>query len=71
MKKFYATVEFLEGQGAAIVELSDEGGEWAGGGRVEVRRGDRRALYEEGYRHAARAAAAKNGRLERYREVRQ
>jgi hypothetical protein len=64
---FNATIEFIGGQRAAIVELTDGRGEWAGGSRIEVRSGRRAELYEQGYIHAARAAAAKGGSLETYR----
>lgn len=66
MTKFYATVEFLSGQHAAILTLTDQAGEWAGSGRIEVRSGLTRDLYEEAYRHASFNAAAKGGRLERF-----
>jgi hypothetical protein len=64
--RFRATIEYLPGQPAAIVSLTDEHGEWAGAGRIEVRSGRSSDLYEEGYRWAARAAAGKGGRLDRY-----
>lgn len=67
--KIYATIEYLKGQGAAIVELTDQDGGWQGAGRIEVRSGARGDLYEQGYIHASRSAAAKGGTLERYREV--
>jgi hypothetical protein len=67
--KFYATVEFLRDQPAAIVTLTDEAGDWAGAGRVEVRSGRRYDLYEEAYRQASQSAQAKGGRLERFAEA--
>jgi hypothetical protein len=68
-RKFSATVEFLRGQPAAIVTLTDEAGAWAGAGRVEVRSGRRYDLYEEAYRQASQSAQAKGGRLERFTEA--
>jgi len=70
MNKFNATIEFIPGQRAAIIELTDSNGEWAGGGRIDVRpiNGDvRGALYEAGYVHASARAASKGGTLETYR----
>jgi hypothetical protein len=75
MTTFNATIEFLSGQNAAIVTLTDSTGEWAGAGRVETRCGlicghsVRDSLYEIGYIHASRSAAFKGGRLETYRVV--
>jgi hypothetical protein len=66
MNKFYATVEFLSGQSAAYLELTDQTGEWAGSGRIEVRSGLRSDLYEEAYRQASLNAQSKGGRLERF-----
>lgn len=69
-RKFWATIEFLNGQRAAIIELTDiSTGEWAGAGRIEVRSGRRDDLYEEGYRQAAVSAHSKGGRLERFSVV--
>lgn len=70
MTKFNATIEFLPGQGAAIVTLFDSAGEWSGSGRVECRSGTSEALYEVGYTVASRSALAKGGRLETYRTIR-
>lgn len=67
--KFYATVEFLSGQGAAILALTDEAGEWAGAGRIEVRSGLQSDLYEEAYRQASIRAQSHGGRLERFSVV--
>lgn len=71
--KFTATIEFLTSQRAAIVELTDSTGEWAGGGRIDLRlrafethEALEARLYEAGYVYAARAASAKGGRLERF-----
>lgn len=69
MLKFYATVEFLSGQSAAILTLTDQTGEWAGSGRIEVRSGLRADLYEEAYRQASLNAESKGGRLERLSAV--
>lgn len=69
-KKFYATIEFLGGQPAVILTLTNQAGEWAGSGRIELRsyvgRNIRAALYEEAYRHASFNAHSKGGRLERF-----
>ncbi len=70
MLKFYGTVEFLSGQRAAILTLTDHAGEWAGSGRIDLRPsfsgGVRAALYEEAYRQASFNAQSKGGRLERF-----
>jgi hypothetical protein len=71
MLKFYATVEFLSGQKAAILELTDQAGEWAGSGRIEVRSGLKSDLYEEAYRQASLRAQIHGGRLERFSVVRE
>jgi hypothetical protein len=55
--------------GAAIIELTDEHGRWAGIGRIETRRGDRATLYAEGYRQASLSAQSKGGRLDRFTEL--
>jgi len=71
--QFYATIEFLKGQNAAIIDLHDAAGEWAGASRISYTRpayrgaSVRDSLYEVGYAHASRAAALKGGRLETYR----
>lgn len=70
--RFSATIEYLPGQRAAIIELTDSRGEWAGGGRIDVRpiNGDvHGALYEAGYVDASRRAACKGGVLDRFSEV--
>ena len=73
INKFYGTVEFLGGQRAAILTITDHAGEWAGSGRIEVRPsftgGVRAALYEEAYRQASINAQSKGGRLERFSRV--
>jgi hypothetical protein len=71
--KFTATIEYLLGQRAAIVELHDADGVFAGGSRIDLRplafettgllRG---RLYEVGYSHASRCAAVKGGHLDRF-----
>lgn len=66
MNKFYATIEFLTGQSAAILTLTNETGEWAGSTRIQTRSGLRSDLYEEAYRQASFNAHAKGGRLERF-----
>jgi hypothetical protein len=75
MTVFNATIEFLSGQKAAIITLTDSTGEWAGSGRIETSCGSicghnvRDSLYEIGYIHASRTASFKGGRLETYRVV--
>lgn len=69
MEKFSATVEFLSGQKAAIITLTDSSGEWSGSGRIDLPRGTNADLYEAGYVHASRAAATKGGTLDRYSKV--
>lgn len=71
MLKFYATIEFLSGQSAAILTLTNQAGEWAGSGRIEVRSGLRSDLYEAAYRQASFNAESKGGRLERFSVVRE
>jgi hypothetical protein len=73
--QFYGTIEYLVGQHAAIVALTDGLGEWAGAGRIDLRprafetqQGLQSRLYEAGYIHASASAAAKGGRLETYKE---
>lgn len=68
MNKYSATIEFLPGQGAAIVALFDSSGEWSGAGRVECRSGRREDLIEEGYKAARQRAHCKGGVLERFSE---
>jgi hypothetical protein len=67
-KAFNATIEFL-GKGRALVSLTDQNGEWAGGHRIDVRSGSRDALYEAGYISASASAASHGGRLETFRAV--
>lgn len=65
--RFWATIEFIRGQRAAIIELTNvTTGEWAGGGRIEIKSSLRSDLYEAGYVHASFNAAAKGGTLDRY-----
>lgn len=71
--RFNATIEFISGQRAAIVTLTDSSGEFAGGGRIETKCSPalcghpvRDSLYEEGYRLASFSATAKGGVLETY-----
>ena len=64
---FFATIEYLAGQPAAIVALTDRAGELICAGRIEVRSGRRDDLYELGYVRASQAAATHGGRLETYR----
>ena len=67
--KFSATIEFLDSGGTALITLFDSTGEWSGGGIVDIRSRSKADLYEAGYLHAARAARAKGGRVERFSEV--
>jgi len=69
MNKFYATLEFIAGQSAAIVELTDQHGEWSGGGRIEGR--SKAIICEKAYIHASLSAQSKGGRLERFSQVSQ
>jgi hypothetical protein len=69
MLKFFATIEFLSGQSAAILTLTDHTGEWAGSGRVEGR--DHSNIYERAYTLASLNAQSKGGRLERFTRVAQ
>jgi hypothetical protein len=69
MLKFFATIEFLSGQRAAILTLTNEAGEWAGSGRVEGR--DKSNIYERAYGLASLSAQSKGGRLERFSRVTQ
>lgn len=66
MIKFFATIEFLSGQSAAILTLTNEASEWAGSGRIETRSGLHSDIYEEAYRQASFVAQSKGGRLERF-----
>lgn len=72
--KFYGTVEFLTGQSAAIVELTNDQGEFSGGGRIELPRAPRGLsrdwLYELAYQWLSQSATAKGGRLERMSVIR-
>lgn len=63
---YSATIEYLPGQGAAIVALFDSAGQWSGAGRIEVRSGLRSDLYEAGYHAASASATIKGGRLARF-----
>lgn len=67
MTNFNGTIEFIPGQQAAIVELTTSTGEWAGGGRIDLKSGSKADLYEEGHKELSRRAAHKGGRLETYR----
>jgi hypothetical protein len=69
MIKFFATIEFLSGQQAAILTLTDQTGEWAGSGRVEGR--TRSDIYERAFTLASLNAQSKGGRLERFSRVTQ
>jgi len=67
--RFSATIEFLPGHRAAIIELTDSRGEWAGGFRFDLPRAastGRASLREHGYSAAERAAALKGGELDRF-----
>jgi hypothetical protein len=64
--RYSATIEYLPGQRAAIVALTDGLGEWAGAHRVEVRSGLKSDLYEAGYKCASVEATMKGGTLDRF-----
>lgn len=64
---FFATLEFLRGQHAAILTLTDQAGEWAGSGRVEGR--TKSDIYERAYTLASINAQSKCGHLERFSRV--
>lgn len=63
--RFWGSIEFLS-ERSAIVSLADESGEWTGGGRIELRNGNRADVYEAGYRVASLSAAARGGTLDRF-----
>lgn len=73
--KFYATIEILSGQKAAILALTDAAGELVCAGRIETSCGSGCAhnvhdsLYELGYTYALKTAAFKGGQIETYRKV--
>lgn len=67
--KFYGELEFLSGQKAGLLTLTNEHGEWSGSGRIEARSGRRADIYEEAYRQANLNATAKGGHLERFSVV--
>lgn len=67
MIKFYAVIEFLPGQRAGILTLTDQSGEWAGSGRIEGR--NRSDIYERAYQLASLSAQSKGGRLERFTQA--
>jgi hypothetical protein len=69
MIKFFATIEFLSGQKAAILTLTNEAGKWAGSGRVEGC--DHSNIEERAYVLASLTAQSKGGRLERFSRVTQ
>jgi hypothetical protein len=67
---FDATIEYLSGQRAAIITLTNiTTGEWSGSGRIDLPHGRKADLYEAGYRLASFNAQSKGGTLWRYREV--
>lgn len=68
MIKFDATIEFLSGQKAAIITLT-QNGEWSGSSRIDLPRGSRRDLYELGYFRASQNAACKGGSLNTFRAL--
>lgn len=67
--KYNATIEFLSGQKAAILTLTDSNGEWSGAGRIDLPLGSKSGLYDLGYIYASKSAAAKGGTLETYKVV--
>lgn len=70
---FNGTIEYINGQKAAIIELTTNDGEWSGGGRIELPHAPaehlKAWLYEEGYRQLSLNAKAKGGRLETYKRI--
>jgi hypothetical protein len=68
--RYWATIEFVSGQRAAVVVLTDERGEWAGAHRIDLPRCPlaqlRDSLYDAGYRSASASAHAKGGTLDRF-----
>lgn len=76
MLKFNATIEFIQGQAAAILSIFSISGEWVCGGRIETDchwgycgHDPKESLYEIGYNQASLTVKAKGGRLETYRVV--
>lgn len=70
LPRFNGTIEFLVGQPAAVVTLTDERGEWVGSCRVELPRGVASGdLYEMGRAHAWEIVEVKGGRLETFKVV--
>ena len=61
--KFDATLEFVAGQKAATLTLTDQNGEWAGASRVEGR--NHSEIYDRARRLASLNSEFKGGRLER------
>lgn len=68
MPRYKATIEFVSST-RAIIELTDDCGEWSGAQRIDVRQGGRDALYEAGYIYASASAACKGGILEAYSKI--
>lgn len=68
MPRFYATIEFVSST-RAIIELTDDRGQWCGAQRIDVRQGGRDALYEAGYTYASASAACKGGMLDKYSTI--
>lgn len=68
MKRFNGTIEYLSGQKAAIVTLT-EGDEWSGSGRIDLPRGSKSDLYELGYNQLSMSATAKGGVLDTYKVI--
>ncbi len=67
MERFWATFEPLTTtEGIVTLTLA---GEWAGSGRVQIRRGNASDLYEAAYRLASFNATAKGGVLDRFVEA--
>jgi hypothetical protein len=68
MTQFNATIEFLSGQKAAIITLT-QNGEWSGSCRITTKFHSRSDLYELGYKTASQNAALKGGSLNTYRAL--
>jgi len=66
MTRFEATIEFLSGQKAAIITLT-QNGEWSGSSRITTKFNSRSDLYELGYKTASQNAACKGGSLNSFR----
>ena len=70
-KKFYGTIEYITGQPAAIITLTNEQGAWEGSERIDLPKCPpallAETLYDSGYTRLTGKSLAKGGRLERFR----